>query len=886
MRLWLRRLGSWFALRRVDDDLAEELALHRELKEEEFRREGMSPREAALRARRELGNTLLARDAARAVWIPEWLSAVVRDARFGVRVLRRSPLFFATATITLALAIGANTAVFTLVDRLLVRPLPYPDGDRLATVVRHYQRGGLQGEGTNQNGATWLALSAGVTALDLAVAGSVSGVNTILNGASAYVQQQRVSAGYFRVLGITPPVGREFHDDEDRAGGPAVAILSDALARRAFGDSAAAFNRTIVVKGEPHLVVGVMPAAFWSNAPADLWTPLQPSTRGEGSGQNYLVIGRLRPGVTWVEADAQVAAVGSHIVRDVIRPPADVELTMRLAPLQRVSTARVRQQVLLLWSAAGLLLLLGCVNIAGLMLARAATRTSELATRVAIGGGRRAILRQMLVESLLVAICGGAAGIAVGFGTARIVAARLQTIIALPLRPDVRILVLSVAASLCTGVLFGLLPALQATRTDPRAAHDTGSATVTPLTRRWTSRIVVVAQIALSLVLVIGAGLLLRTLDTLTSAQPGFDSTGVVTGRVSLQDARYQTSAAVNALFARTIERLRQSPQVQDAAVALTLPYERAMNEGWRKAGEARAQQEALNYTYVTPGYFSALKVPLVRGRLLNERDAADSPRVIVVNSAFVRRYARDDDAIGSQIQFGAAGSPVAEIVGVVGDIQQRVTSSGFSDGPVAALPAAYAPAMQMTDGGFRLAHTWFEPNWIVRATGGTASTAAILREALLTVDPQLPFSAIETLDDVRERAFAENRLAVMLIGALAAVALGMCAVAIYGVMTRSVSARIRELAIRSALGAGLGTVIGTAVAPGLVLAAAGIGVGLLFARLTSGILRQVVFGVSPFDPLTFAAAAVVVAATTCLACAIPTLRVRRLDLSRILKTG
>src|SRR5262245_11640001 len=350
----------------------------------------------------------------------------MRDLRYAIRVLLKAPAFTITATLTLALCIGANTAIYTVVDRVLLRPLPYPQPERLAQVVTQFTRGDI---GNGQTGGTWEALVGGVTTVDLATTsggfGSI-GVNIVVGQHAEYVQQQRVSAGFFRVLGVAPEHGREFTADEDRANGPAAAVLSHRLWMRLFDGNASAIGRSITLRGEPHTIVGVMPAGFASGAPVDVWTPVRPCKACEGGGQNYGIIARLKPGVTWAQADAEVAGAAQAVLDDVYRAPDGKRRAReRLIPLQSGETADIRQPILILWGAVALVVVIGCVNIAGLLMARGVTRAPEMATRIALGGGRAAILRQLLTESVVLAAAGGAAGIALGYAGSRVFATLL-----------------------------------------------------------------------------------------------------------------------------------------------------------------------------------------------------------------------------------------------------------------------------------------------------------------------------------------------------------------------------------------------------------------------------------------------------------------------------
>jgi predicted permease len=796
----------------------------------------------------------------------------MRDLRYAIRVLLKAPVFALTAILTLALCIGANTAIYTVVDRVLLRPLPYPRPDRLAMVVRHYQGAGASEDDVSQAGVAWVALRDGTTGIDLAVFGMGMGVNLVAGGQAEYVMQQRVSAGYFKVLGVPPALGREFNDDEDRVNGPAAAILSHALWTHAFGADPGILGRAVTLRGAPHTIVGVMPAAFRSNAPCDVWTPLRPSPVGEGGGENYGIVARLKNGVSWAEADGQVASAAAEVVRDRYRNSRDA-VRLGLLPMQQGLTEDTRAPILAVWAAVGIVLLIGCVNVAGLLLARGAARAQEIATRIALGGGRAAIVRQLLTESLVLAACGGAAGIALGYGGSRVFATWLEDAFGITgeLGLDGRVLAISVASALLTSIIFGLLPALQASRVNLRETLvESGGPNIAGHARSWVRRVMVGTEVALGVVLLVGAGLLIRTFDYLISKPAGFDSAHVLTATLSLQDARYETSDRVAQLFERTLARMREVPGVQKAAVALTLPYERALNDGFRLVG-GDPSGRPFNLTYVTSEYFDALHVPLKRGRLFTDADAVGAP-VIIVNETFVRRHSPDQDPIGRQI----VSNGVRTIVGVVGDVQTKTAFGNF--GPVGAGPAAYVPPAHLSAGYFRTVHTWFSPSWIVKLAGPQEQIIEQMQRAVQSVDPQLPFAKFRTLDDVRGQAVATPRAQAALLSTLAGLALLLAAIGLYGLMASSVAERTRELGIRLALGASSRQAIVSAAAPGLLLGAIGVAAGLAIARAGATTMSHLVWGVSVNDPLTFALAAGAVLLVAVIATLVPAVRIARVN--------
>lgn len=861
----------------MSDELDFHIARHAEHLENT---RGLSHGDALRQARTDFGSVERYKEEARQSLGLAFVDGVGRDVRYAWRMAVKQKGFTATVIAILAIAVGANSAVYTVVDRLIVRPLPYPEPDRLGTIVRHFERGGQSGDSFNVSGSVWETMRDAVPDLDIAVVGASGGVNVAAASGIVYVQQLRVSSGYFRVFGVPPMLGREFTPDEDRAGGPSVVVLSHELWMRWFAGDPAVVGRAITLRGEPSLVVGVMPAGFHSTTPADIWTPLRPSTQGEGGGSNYALVARLRQGAVWTDVAHRVEAAGDVLIRERVHPPPDVHVALRLTSLQRSATSPIRQPLLVLWAAVLAVLMIGCVNIAGLLLSRGASRADEIATRIAIGGGRGAILRQLLLESLLLAAVGTVLGVALGYALSRIASDGLHEITALPTAPDLRVLLISSAAALGTSLVFGLFPAFHAARTEVLGVlGQTGRRTIAGRSNHWPSRVLVVSQVALGIVLVMAAGLLIRTFSHLTRQQSGVDYTNVIAGTMSLQDARYRTSAAVNALYDRSLERIRRLPGVVDAAVALSLPYERALNNGWRFDGEPNLRPDSITITYVTSGYFRTLKIPVLRGRTFDSRDTRTAPGVVVVNDAFVRRYGDGREILGRRLRLGPTPT---HIVGVVRAIQQRTTSG--NDEPLAAVPAAFVPAAQYEDGSFVLVHNWFQPSWIVR-THGPLPIVAALRQTLHDIDPQLAFNKFRTIDDVERESVAAPRTLAWLLGALAAIALLLCTAGVYGLVANIVVERRRELGVRMALGATPFDTIRVAATGGIGLAIAGTVAGVLLSLPATAVMRQVVFGVSVNDPLTLTAAAVIVVLAASAAAVLPAWRILRMNLTSVLNT-
>src|ERR1035437_352064 len=779
------------------------------------------------------------------------------DIRFALRQLRKSRAFTLVVLATLGLSIGANTAIYSVLDAVLLRPAPYPELDRLALVNTHWRQNGKEGEQTSQNGALFEGVRDGSRALDVAALGGASGVNFAAQGHLEYIRQQRVSAGFFHVLGIAPQMGREFSHAEDTAGGPAVAVLSHEFWQRVLGGDSSALGRAIALRGEPYTVVGIMPRGFRTSVPVDVWTPLRPSRTGEGSGQNYDVIARVKPGFSWAAAADELKALSPGIAEQA-HVSRDTTIEQRIVPFQSGSTMGMRSELLIAGAAVLMVLLIGCVNIAGLLLARAGARGREIATRRALGGG------------------------AVGVGIGAFAIDWLKRLGAKdfelwhPIELDARVLVAMLGIAALTSLFFGLAPALQTTRLDIRSVLMEAGRGGPGGRRRWGANVLVAAEVALSLVLLVGAGLMLRTLSYLDGINPGFDTRNVISAQVSLQDARYKTSAAVNRLYTGSLERIRRIPGVESAAVALTLPYERPLNDGFRILDGDDRSMHASEALYVTPGYFETMRIPVLRGREFLDSDTPASAPVVVVSESFAAKYFHGQEAVGRHLSSG-------EIVGVVGDVQQH-TGLDQSHGPISVEPTLYSPASQTSDAAMQLIHTWFSPNWVIRASGPTGSLAAQMQRAVASVDSQLPIAGFQTIDDLQAHITSGQRYRAALFSIFAGLALLLAAVGIYGLISQSITEQAHELGVRLALEASAPQTLANAMKPGILLALLGGGAGYLLSLAAVRFLEHLLWGVRPTDPLTFAAAAATLLLVAALASLAPALRILRLDPAQTLR--
>lgn len=872
----LFRRAAW------DAERTREMEAHLALQIDDLIRDGMSPADARREAYRQFGNPRALREEIHEMNSIALVETAVRDARYAARVLRRSPAFAVTAVATLALAIGVNTAVFSIADAALLKPLPYPAPDRLALATATRVVDGSALEGTAQNGTTWEALRQGSASFDTAVYSTwTAGVNIVANGSASHVQQQRVGAGFFSVLGVAPLAGREFNPEEDRAGGPAAVILGHDLAETLYGRPGAALGATLDVRGERATIVGIMPRHFRTGEKADLWTPLRATATGQGGGENFAILVRVRDGAAWASAQAEV----NHLAMATVTGTAEAApRTFGLQPLQQGFAAGLRQPILMLWGAVLIVLVVACVNLAGLLLARGSGRARELATRMALGSGRAAVIRQLLVESVVLAAIGGVIGVALGFVLLDALKALAGDTLDIwrPLALDGRAIGAAGVLALLASVVFGTVPAWHATRVDVQAALAGSSArTVAGTSSRWPRRLLVVAQVALGVVLLVAAGLLLRSFTHLRGLQPGFDGRNVITASVSLEDARYRTAARVNQMFDDTLARLAQSPGVEAAAVALGLPYERLLNLGFRHltGPAANGPGRMTSATYVAGNLFDAMRIPLRGGRTFTSADTMAAPGVAIVSETFAREYFPGSNAVGQRI---AVAGREREIVGVVGDVQVR---PGWGDrGPLAAMPVTYIPLAQANDGMLRLVHGWFSPAFVVRSTTGADAGAYAVRQALNGSDPLLPFASVRTMAQVQAESLGVQRLLMTLLTGLAVAAMLLAAVGVHGLIATSVTERTREMGIRLALGASGARILRTLAMPGVVLSVAGAATGGAAAVAGARLLRSQIWGISPSDPATFAAVIALLLLVATIASVLPALRILRLDPARTLR--
>ncbi len=803
---------------------------------------------------------------------------LAQNLRFAVRQLVRNPGFTLTVLLTLALSIGANTAIFSLVNALLIKSLPYPHPERLGALYARTTGPEALDRRKSLDGESWEELRDNVPALLSAIsAGLSSGVNLQAGTHVQYLYGGRISAHYFDVLGIRPLLGRNFILNEDAPHGPKSAILSYDLWRTTFNSNPGIIGQAILLKGEPFTVIGVLPRSAVTPINADIYAPLQPSRNGEGAGTNFEAIVRLSDGATWQQADAQISRAWAARARNYAARNPGSEVTYYAVPLQKGENGALGARVLVLMSSAAFILLIACANLAGLGLVRTLRRSGEFATRLALGATSWQIQKQLWIENLLLALVGGAAGVAVGFlamrGLLRLLPENYLPVASVAI--DVRVLAFTFAVSILTSLLFGMLPALATRKVDLRSsiavAHTTSGGGVR------LRQALIAGEIALTVVLLGGAGLLIRTLAHLETLPASFNPDGLLTAKASLDDARYRDPAAFRKLLDQSVSAMRQIPGVDNAAVGLTLPYERTLNTGIKLVdGPNAGHQVGTDFVYVTPGYFATLQMPLLAGRDFSASDGPDTQPVAIVNESFARKFFHETNAVGRIVDKDT------RIVGVVAD---TTLASGLSDDPAPLMSeeTMYVPASQV-DPGLLGVHVWFQPSWIVRSSRPVATLTAQMQRALASADPNLPFSGFYGMSDLMASTLATQRIEVALLGAMAFLALLLSTIGIFALVANLVVQRTPEIGIRIALGSSIQRAMLHIGRPGITASLVGLGVGLALSAATLRAMRSVLYGVTVYDAPTIVAVILLLALVTLFAVSVPTLRIARIDPAKTLR--
>ena len=807
------------------------------------------------------------------------MDALGQHLKTAARHLRRNPGFTVTVILTLALSIGANTAIFSLVDALMLKSLPYSHPERMGTIYTRIRGHMASDERHHLNGEQWELLRDNVPAMNSAVSSlRASGVNLQAGSHVEYVQEARISAHYLDVLAIPPAMGRNFSEDEDRPHGAHAAILSYRLWRNFFGADRRVLGQAVLLKGAPYTVIGILPEDATTPSNADVYTALQPSREGEGGGTNFEAITRLRQGSTWEEADAEINRAWSRRVnRYELQNNPGAQVSYYSVPLQKGESASLRPQVLALMLAASLILLIACANLAGLALVRMMRRSSEVATRLALGASRGQIQKQFWIENLLLALGGGALAIGVGFvalrGLLLLLPEHFLPVARVPL--DSRVMAFTFVVSLFTSVLFGMLPALATRKIDLRSAIS--SRAVAGVGSQRLRKALITGEVALTLVLLAASGLLIRTLVHLETLPPGFNPHGVMTARASLDDVRFHDPAAFSKLLDESTAAMRQIPGVQHAAVGLSLPYERSLNNRVAVTdGQEAGQQGQTDEVYITPDYFATLQIRVLAGRPFSEGDGRDAQPVAIVNQTFVRKFFHGTNPVGRYVNKNTM------IVGVVEDV--AMAPGLDADVPLTSEETMYIPAAQVEPRLLSLVHAWFQPGWIVRTAGPVEGLTAQMQRALATADPTLPFAGFYGMGDLMAKTLATQRVEVALLSAMGALALLLSAVGIFALVANMVAQKTREIGIRIALGATLRQAMVHIGAPGLRASALGIILGLMLCAGALRALDSVLYGVGVYDAPTILTVIVMLVSVTLIATIVPILRIAGIDPAKTLR--
>ncbi len=862
----------------VENELDDELQYHFDEQVKKFMQSGLPIAEARRRARLTVGGADQIKEECREARGVHFVEILAQDIRFGLRQLRKSPGFAFIAILTLALGIGANTAIFSVVQGVLLSPLPYSQPERLVMVWEsnprfpHVWTSYLNFRDRQREARSFERMAAFST---------WQGFDLTTPGTPEHLEGKQISAGFFATLGTHLAQGREFTAEEDVSGGAPVVIISDRLWRNRFGGKADALGKSVTLNGVDYAVVGVAPDGFRFEGDADVFTPLGQGEavilNNRGSHELYS-IARLAPGVTISQADAELRTIQDYLDR--LYPEANRDLGTDVTPLKQEIVGDVSGTLLMLLGAVGLVLLIACANVANLLLARAAGRKREFAIRSALGANRARLVRQLLTESLLLSLAGGLLGVLIAYwGIGPIIAVVPGN---LPRSENIAVngavLLFTFGVSIVVGILFGLVPALRAWGADLQGSLKEGGRGATGVHQRAQSSLVIV-QMALTLVLLVGAGLLFRTIRDLWDVNPGFDTQHLVSFKVGVSSSLTKTPASTRIACQQLIERVRKIPGVQAADFANPLPLsgEGGFLPFWIGSQAPVSLQAAprLAMFLTGPDYLRTMGIPLLRGRFFTLQDTTKSPCVVTIDNVFAEKYFSGSDPIGQTLSAGFAPVGPCEIVGVVG----HVKLIALNDAAMPVQNQAYLPLYQDPDPWVATGYPY--STVVVRTPLELASALLEIRKAVNAAGSDQPVYKIRTMQELASESMATQRFPMMLLGTFAGLALLLASVGIYGVISYSVAQRTHEIGIRMALGANKLEIFRTIIGNGLRLALAGLGIGiaaaLILTRTQSG-FSQLLYGVNANDPATFVGVSVLLAVVAALACYIPARRAAKVD--------
>ncbi len=796
------------------------------------------------------------------------METLLQDFRYGYRMLIKRPGFAAIAVLALALGIGANTAIFSVVNGVLLRSLPYSGPDRLVMVWEHnYVRGRDRNVVSPANFLDWQNQNHVFEEMAAIISFRIN-----LTGAGEPVELpcQIVSRDFFSVLGVQPIIGRAFTEEECRPESNYAAILSHRLWQSRFGSDPEIIGKSITLNGKSYSVVGVMPPDFnYLNKETEVWIPygINPATDyRKVSGRFLTSVARLKPGVSIEQAQAEMSAIAAQLEKTYT--DFNSGWGVNLVPIHEQVVGKVRPIILILLGAVAFVLLIACANVANLLLARAASRQKEMALRTALGAARRRIIRQLLTESLLLAVLGGVGGLILAYwGLRLLVALAPREIPRLDETGiDFRVLAFTLGVSILTGLIFGLLPALQASKPDLNDALKEGGRSGAGAVRSRTRNAFVVAEVALSLILLIGAGLMIRSFLQLQQVNPGFNGQNLLTMRVLLPGSTYTEDQQRYTFFEQAEQRIAALPGVTSVGsvsfLPLTGPGSATSFYVTDRPEPPPGEKPVTNVRVISGDYFKTMGIPLLKGRLFTEGDTNDSPRVLIISETMAREYFPDEDPLGKRLSISWGDDRPDEIIGVVGDIRAESL-----DGEIR--PMIYWPNRR---------ETYSFMNLLVRTSTDPLSLATAAQNEIKAIDPNQPVAEIKTMEEIVSESIAGPRFNMLLLAIFAGVALVLASVGIYGVMSYTVTQRTHEIGLRMALGAQAGDILKLVVGQGMILASAGVIIGLIAALLMTSVLSGLLFAVTATDPLTFAGISLLLIAVALLACYIPARRAIKID--------
>jgi predicted permease len=875
LRLLRSRLRALLRKRSVEQEMEEELRFHLRMRAEENVRRGMTAEEAERAALESFGSWVRVREACRDIKGGGVVETFMQDVRFGVRMLRKHLGFTLVAVLTLALGIGANTAIFSVVDSVLLRPLQYPNAERIAAIQELNEKGSRV-QVTPANFLDWRAQN---TVFEDLAAIYARTANLSAADESERIDLAMTSTNFFQVFGVRPQAGRFFLPEEEMAGHNPVVVISYGLWQRHFGGDPSLVGKSIMLDGQAYTVVGVAPAGFQHPDKTEAWIPpfqRVPTMSAQmdierARGFGFLsAVALLKPGVSVKQAHDEMTAITARLRAQY--PDSNNNRFNRVVSLQTHLVGESSAALLLLLGAVSLLLLIACANVANLLLARAASRHKEIAVRLALGATRLRLVRQLLVESVLLSLVGGVFGLLIGWWGVDLIRRllpagfpRAQTI-----DVDLRVLGFTLLVSIGTGIVFGLVPALQSTNPDVNEAlKESGRSSAGGVRRNRVRSLLIVSEVALSLVLLIGAGLLFRSFMSLRAVELGFRPQSMLTFRLSPSGPNFRQDAQYTAFYSQVAERIKTLPGVEAVGIINSLPLTKGWTTSIMVQGRPplrRDQWPPVNYRSVSPDYFRAVNVPVLKGRTFDERDNDKSPVTVMVNQSLARRDFPGEEPIGQRLNFGAVGKdgqPVwFEIVGVVADVRNLELNSEPT-------PEIYTCYLQDPFAGM---------SYVVRSQVEPESLVPAVREAVRQVDRAQPVAEIRKMEQIVSEAAAQPRFNSLLLGLFASLALLLAAAGIYGVMSYTVTQRTHEIGVRMALGAQTRDVFRLVVGQCMRLTLVGLALGLVCAFALTRVMATLLYGVKPTDPSTFAGGALLLVLVALLSCYMPARRATKVD--------